>query len=128
MMKEILNHRRILSFSIHEKDNCVLALSDSYTLSIECLVRFVNDKNIFICANDHGHVFGLKTPFDAESEIKKAIENKEIKDIEFNSNTGDLTLYLESGSLQIICNSTGYENYQLNGPDGLLIVINGGKQ
>jgi len=127
-MKEILNHKRILSFSIHEKDNCTLALSDGYSLSIECLARFVNDENIFICANDHGHAFGLKTPFDAESQIKKAIENKDIKDIEFNSNTGDLTLYLESGSLQIICTSAGYENYQLDGPNDLLIAIHGGKQ
>jgi hypothetical protein len=128
MIKEILNHRRIVSFSIHEKDNCGLALSGGYVLSIGCLVRFVGGENIFVCANDHGHLFGLTAPFDAEIKIQKAIENQEITDIEFNKNTGDLKLYFSSGVLQLICNSAGYENYVIDGPNDLCIVIHGGKQ
>ncbi len=128
MIKENLQYKRVISFSIHGKGTCALALSGSYTISIECLVRFVDNKNIFICANDHGQLFGLKNPFDAESKIKKAIENKEIKDIEFNKNTGDLNLHFDTGVFQIICNSAGYENYQVNGPDNLLTVVHGGKQ
>jgi hypothetical protein len=128
MINEILNHRKILSFTIHEKDNCSLSLSSGYSLSIECLVRFVGGNNVFACANDHGHQFGLSVPFDSENKIQKAIANQEIADIEFNKSTGDLNLYFSSGVLQIICNSAGYENYQINGPDGLLIIIHGGKQ
>jgi hypothetical protein len=128
MIKKILNHRRVISFSIHECNNCGLALSDGYALSIGCLVRFEGKENNFICTNDHGHKFGLTAPYDAEVKIKEAIENKEIKDIEFNMNTGDLNLYFDSGILQLISNSGGYENYQIDGPNDLLIVIHGGKQ
>jgi hypothetical protein len=127
MTKEILIHRRIISFSIHE-NYCALALSGGYILSIECLVRFVGENNIFICASDHGHKFGLDAPFDAEKKIAAAIENKEINDINLNPDTGDLNIHLASGVIQVICNSSGYENYKIDGPDNLLIVIHGGKQ
>lgn len=127
MIKDILNHKSVHSFSINDNGNCVLSLSGGYNLSTECLVRFIGGNN-FICNSDHGQKFGLAVPFNAESKINEAIAKQQVTDIKFDNYTGDLEIYFPTGILQIICNSAGYENYQLNGPDELLIVVHGGKQ
>lgn len=127
MIEEILNHRQILDFSIHE-NYCALSLSGGYNLSIECLVRFIGDGDLFVCANDHGEPFGLNTPFNAEDQIRQQIKNKEVTSVKFDKNTGDLNIICSSGVLQITCNSVGYENYQINCPNSLLFVVHGGKQ
>ncbi len=128
MIEKILKNKEINNFSILENNFCTLSLSDGYSITTECLVRFTGKNNEFICTTDHGHQFGLEGPFDAEKTIKKLIDNNNILEIEVNQNTGDISLFLESGVFQIICNSSGYECYQINGPNNLIIVGHGGKQ
>jgi len=72
-------------------------------------------------------MFGLVEPYDAAEKINKAIKDKEIKEAKLTEDTSDLTLVIESGRLEIICNSAGYECYQINGPDNLIIVCRGGR-
>lgn len=128
MITTILNNKRIIDFSIQEKNFCILSISDGYTITTECLVRYVGENNEFLCAEDHGHKFGLSSPFDAEKNIKELIKDKEIKKIDINQATGDIDIFLDSGVFQIICNSSGYECYQVNGPDNLTIIGHGGNQ
>ena len=67
-------------------------MSDGYTFTTESLARFIGENNEFICTEDHGHKFGLNSPFDAEKNIKELIKNKEIKKIDLNQSTGDILL------------------------------------
>lgn len=76
---------------------------------------------------DHGHQFGLPEPVDAEAEISKRLLGKIITAVELQLDTGDLMLRMEDGRLEIRCSSGGYENWQLNGPNGLVIVGYGGR-
>jgi hypothetical protein len=49
-----------------------------------------------------------------------------IRRVEVSRDTGDLTLTLDDGRIEIICTSAGYEAYQLCGPDNLIMVGRGG--
>ncbi len=128
MIEKILKNRSIIDFAIREFNFCSLSLSDGYSISTQSLARFVGKHDAFICVEDHGHKFGLDHPFDAEKAIKELIQNKTIQKINLNRDTGDLNLFIESGVFQIICRSAGYEAYQINGPNNLIIVAHGGKQ
>ncbi len=64
--------------------------------------------------------------YDAADKIEKAIKSKQIIKADLAEDTGDLTLVVDGGHLEIICNSAGYEYYQLNGPGNLIIVGRGG--
>jgi len=105
-----------------------MPLSDGYAVSAETLCRYVGRDGAFISSQDHGQQFGLAKPFDAAEKISTAIIGKEIKEVIFSEVTGDLTLVVEGGQLEIICNSAGYECYQINGPGNLIIVGRGGNQ
>ena len=128
MMKKILEGKTLLGFEILEHGFCSLPLSGGYAISAETLCRYVGENGEFITSQDHGQMFGLTEPYDAVEKINKAIKGKEIKKADLAEGTGDLTLIVDGGRLEIICNSTGYECYQLNGPDKLIIVGRGGRQ
>ena len=128
MITTRLTNKRIIDFKIQESNFITLSMSDGYTIATESLTRFIGSNNEFICSEDHGHKFGLNSSFDAEEIIKKLIKDKEIKKIDINKSTGDIDIVLDSGVFQIICNSSGYECYQVNGPDNFIIVGHGGKQ
>ncbi len=128
MIATILTNKRIIDFTIQENNFITLSISDGYTITSESLARFVGEKNEFMCTEDHGHKFGLNSPFDAEKNIKELVKDKEIKKIDINKATGDIDIFLDSGIFQIICNSSGYECYQVNGPDNLTIIGHGGNQ
>jgi hypothetical protein len=128
MIKEKLEGKTLLGFAILEHGFCSMSLSDGYSMSAETLCRFVGENGDFISSQDDGQMFGLTEPYGAAEKINKAIKGKEIKKADLTEDTGDLTLFVDGGRLEIICNSSGYECYQLNGPDNLIIVGRGGKQ
>jgi hypothetical protein len=72
-------------------------------------------------------MFGLPAPFDAECAIQKQITGRKINKVTLGENTGDLTLFFDTGRLEIICNSSGYESYQIYGPENLIIIGRGGE-
>jgi hypothetical protein len=128
MIREIIKGKKIIEFEIFEHGFCSISLSDGYAISAETLCRFVGGSGDFISSQDHGQMFGLAEPYDAAEKINKAIKDKEIKEAKLTEDTSDLTLVVESGRLEIICNSAGYECYQVNGPDNLIIVCRGERQ
>lgn len=128
MIKEKLEGKTVLGFAILEQEFCSMSLSDGYAISAETLCRYVGENGEFISSQDHGQMFGLTEPYDAAEKITNAIKGKEIKKADLSEDTGDLTLVVDDGRLEIICNSAGYECYQVNGPDNLIIIGRGGRQ
>lgn len=128
MMKRILEGKTVLGFEILEHGFCSIPLSSGYAISAETLCRYVGENGDFISSLDQGQMFGLAEPYDAAEKINKAIEGKEIEKVHFAEDTGDLTLVVDGGRFEVICNSAGYECYQVNGPDDLIIVGRGGKK
>lgn len=107
---------------------CSISISEGYAIVAETLCRYVGKNGDFITTQDHGQMFGLTEPYDAAEKINKAIKSKEIIKADLTEDTGDLILVMDGGRLEIICNSAGYECYQVNGPDNLIIIGRGGRQ
>ncbi len=128
MIREKFKGKIISEFEILEHGFCSISLCDGDVISTETLCRFVGENGDFISSQDHGQMFGLAEPYDVAEKINKAIKDKEIKEAKLTEDTSDLTLVVESGRLEIICNSAGYECYQVNGPDNLTIVCRGGRK
>jgi hypothetical protein len=98
------------------------------SLRIHFFGKYIGKSGDFISVEDHQQQFGLSSPYDAEQNIQDKIVGKEIKRVEWSSETGDLTLVLDDGRIEIICTSAGYEAYQLYGPDNLIMVGRGGSK
>lgn len=124
---EILTGKTFIDFKILEHGFCSMILSGGYVISVTTLCRFIGLNGDFVSTQDHWQKFGLSEPYNAADEIKKAIEGKEIIKVNLAADTGDLTLVVDGGRLEIICNSAGYECYQVNGPENLIIVGRGGR-
>lgn len=122
LLKNNLRGKRIEGFTIHQHSSG-LEIEGGYTVNIEGLCRYLGENGVFIVTDDHGHIFGLPAPYDAEAAIKKEIVGQEIADVAIRDNSKDLTIQLSSGALEIICTSMGYETAQLRGPDGLFVVF-----
>jgi len=107
---------------------CSLSLGNGYSISIENLCRYVGQNGEFFSSQDHGQMFGLAEPYDAEEKIGKAIRGKLIQEVRLSEDTGDLTLVFDRGRFEIICTSAGYECYGINGLDDQIIVVRGGNK
>ena len=125
MIADILTNRTVEAFSIGEHGFCSITLSGGISLTQESLLRYVGS-GVFISTEDHLERFGLPAPYDAEQDIRGRILGKVIRRVEIEGDTGDLTLILDDGRLEIICTSAGYEAYQVYGPDNLIMVGRGG--
>lgn len=124
---DTLTHRTVEGFSIGEHGICSMILSGGISLTQESLLRFVG-AGVFISAEDHLQQFGLPAPYDAERDIRGRILGRVIRRVEIARDTGDLTLTLDDGRIEIICTSVGYEAYQVYGPDNLIMVGRGGSE
>ncbi|MFZ1072047.1 MAG: hypothetical protein WAO21_01290 [Verrucomicrobiia bacterium] len=122
---DILINCTVEGFSIGEHGVCSITLSGGISLTQESLLRYVGS-GVFISAEDHLQQFGLPAPYDAEKDIRGRIVGKVIRRVEIARDTGDLTLTLDDGRIEIICTSAGYEAYQVYGPDNLIMVGRGG--
>jgi len=118
---DILTNRTVEGFSIGEHGVCSITLNGGISLTQEALLRFVGS-GVFISTEDHLQQFGLPAPYDAEQDIRGRIVGKVIRRVEILRDTGDLTLTLDDGRIEIICSSAGYEAYQVYGPDSLIMV------
>jgi hypothetical protein len=125
---DILKAKTVASFTIHEHGLCIVGLSADYGLSAECLVRFIGADGSFFTVGDHGHQFGRSTPFDAAAAIEEKIKGRVIDRASIREETNDLTLFFGSDCLEIICDSCGYEAYNLRGPNNLIVVAHGGRE
>jgi len=110
-----------------EHSHCLIGLSDSYSLGCGSLLRYIGNDGVFITNQDHGQWFGLGEPYNAESEIENRIKGKIIKSVAMRAETGDLELRVDDASIEVICSSLGYENWQLDGPNGFIMARHGGK-
>lgn len=126
-IKQQLLGRTIESFTINERNHCGITISGGFTLCTESLVRYLGADGYFLTVEDHQQQFGLPSPIDAQKEIESRIKKKEIIDVSIDMGTGDLRISLTDGFIEAIATSSGYEHFQLEGPNSLMIGM-GGKQ
>lgn len=93
----------------------------------ECPWRIIQNGCIALSSVDHGHKYGLPAPIDAELESRKLIVNKVVNSAICRKDTRDFIFGFGSElRLELIPLSTGYESWQVYGPDGLHVIAMGG--
>lgn len=121
-----LSKRRILSADPGAGGHVwQFTLEGGSTLTIECPWRIVTGDAITLSGDDYGQSFGLPAPKE-RGDFCKLLGHRAIDAAEIAPGTGDIALLLDNGSrIEVWCNSSGYENWQLNTSDGVVFVAAG---
>lgn len=119
------SHLKDIGFD--EKGNSwYLNFDKDISISLYTVWRLFNNDIIALISNDHQQQFGLLNPVDLIADLKRNLDNKTLKEIRIEKNTGDLILNFE-GNVKLIAyiSSMGYESYEVFA-DGKQIVGKGG--
>lgn len=122
---QLLN-RTVESVERWEALPCVVKLSGGYRLQIEGLWRLLSDGTLTRTSEDEGQRFGLPVAVDSISELSRALVGRTIGSAEVVPGTADLILSFGHHVLQAISTSAGYEAWQVEGPEGTVVVGQGG--
>jgi hypothetical protein len=80
--------------------------------------RLIQNGRALLSSFDHQKKYGLPAPIDAKEQISGLLEGKLCRDVQFDSETADLTLVFgETTKLQVF-NFTAYEIWEIKFPDG----------
>ena len=105
---------------------CVVKLSGGYRLQIEGLWRLLADGSLARTGEYDGQSFGHKSPVDAISDLSVGLIGCALHSVEVVPGTADLILSFGHHVLQVVSNSSGYEAWQVEGPQGTVAVGQGG--
>ncbi len=79
--------------------------------------RIIKDKKHYLSSFDHHQIYGLPAPINAIEKAKQEIEGKNISEVKFDRETGDIIFkFTENLKLQVL-NFTGYEVWEVIFPD-----------
>lgn len=103
-----------------------LYFDNNVSFSLYTIWRLFNNDIVTLISKDHGQQFGLPKPVDLITDLKSHLENKALKEIQIEKNTGDLILNFEENvKLVAYISSMGYESYEVN-TDGKRFIAQGG--
>jgi hypothetical protein len=105
---------------------CVVALAGGYSVQIESLWRFLSSGALALTSGDEGQHFGRREPVRAIPELSSKLLGHTLTAVQVATGTADLTLQFGGDSLQAVADSSGYEAWQVHGPEGILAVGQGG--
>jgi hypothetical protein len=103
------------------------AFGDGTEVRAECPWRVVQGGGIVLSSEDHGLRYGLPQPIDAAAECGALLGGAIVRSAEARDETRDIIIAFASGTrLEVVPLSSGYEGWQVVGPDGSLTVAQGG--
>ena len=101
--------------------------SDDGSVVTECVWRLITKDGICVTSEDHGQMFGLKSPVDASERVLTATQEKKIIQISIAASTSDLMLTFEGDIiLQFLNISCGYEAWRATHGSNDVICLGGG--
>jgi hypothetical protein len=96
--------------------------SGALNFQVGCLWRLIVLGRIAITGEDHGQQFGLPAPVDCVKVLRQHVIGASVTDVKVRTGTLDVSLEFGTGTiLEVIPNSAGYEAWQLNGRDILIV-------
>lgn len=129
-MHDLLNDligRKCVSLSFDTPtEEWIFKFGDRFVLQTASPWRIVEKGAIRLGWRDDGHQFGLPNPVNASSRAL-ALLNAPIESTNTSSGTGDLQIsFGEACRLEVFNDSSGYEGWIVNGPDGEYTAAQGG--
>jgi hypothetical protein len=108
-------------------DEWIFDFGDGYVLRVASPWRLVKGGAIAVGSEDHCQKFGLPEPVDAASAVCDLLKNHVIVDAVAHEGSADLSLDFGAGiRLEVFNNSSGFEGWILDAPDGRTVVAQGG--
>jgi Family of unknown function (DUF6188) len=118
--------RSIIEVSLADPMPWRFRFTDSEGVTVECLWRIISPGRLMRTSLDHGHQFGLPAPVDAAREATAALADRAVTEVNLSSSTGDIQIRFEGDLLlEIIRDSSGYEGWQVYGPEGVCYAAHG---
>ena len=105
---------------------CVVTLSGGYRIQVEALWRLLEDGTLALTSQDDGQLYDCKQPVDAISDLSRRIVGRSVVSVIVTPGTADLTVGFGHELLQVISTSSGYEAWQVEGPQSTVAVGQGG--
>jgi hypothetical protein len=121
-----LTHRTVEAVEQWEALPCVVQLSGGYRVQIESLWRLLSERTLVLTSRDEGQLFGRQSPVQAVRELGAHLAGQRLSALRVAARTADLTLFFDNSELQIVADSSGYESWQVEGPQGTVAVGQGG--
>jgi hypothetical protein len=90
-----------------------------FTLSVECVWRVTSEGRIVVTDEDHNQMFGLPEPVDAADLVRRTVGASLVADVALRGPSSDLIVTFANGaSLEVLSNSSAYENWHFFAADG----------
>ena len=94
--------------------------------------RIVGPKRIELSDEDHGQLFGLQEPVDAEARANDLLSGAKVIDVRIDNTTSDLNIVFDNGMrFEALNMSSGYEGWTAlftsNGKKWQIVVLGGGE-
>lgn len=103
------------------------SLEAGWRLNVECPWRLCSTSGVVVADEDDGQWFGRPEPVGAIDRVLKALGPATVVNVHIGSPVADLRLQFSSGhSLEVWCNSMGFENWLLRSNGVLVLVCAGG--
>jgi predicted flavoprotein YhiN len=103
------------------------AFSGGGCVVTESAWRLITKDGISVTSEDHGQMFGLKSPVDAIARLLATTKEKKIQESRVVENTSDLVLRFEDGvRLEFLNLSCGYEAWRATLGTDDVICLGGG--
>lgn len=105
---------------------CVIKFSGNYRVKIESLWRLLSSGTLVLTSRDDAQLFGRSTPVQAISELSGNLVGQTLNALQVTQGTADITLHFRQQILQVVSDSSGYEAWQVEGPESIVAVGQGG--
>lgn len=104
----------------------MIKLSGGYRIQIEALWRLLEGGTLVLTSQDDGQLYGRKHPVDAISDLSQRLVGRSVESVGVTPGTADLAVGFGHNLLQVVSNSSGYEAWQVEGPQRTVAVGQGG--
>jgi len=104
--------RRLVAVERRENDWLFTFEGDRW-LRTDANWRLLGADSLLLCADDHGHPFGLPAPLDGAARVLEIVGSARIHAVRLGARVPDLLLEFEDGHLlEVPLDSCGYEAWE----------------
>jgi hypothetical protein len=121
--------QRLTSIDTTSAPNFWIFRFEHAQLSVETIWRLVSENQVIATGDDHGQMFGHRSPVDSSSRLLGAVGEQCVSATSTGPVIGDLTLkFGPQLRLELLVRSSGYESWMLARADGTqLVAVSGGR-
>ena len=114
---------RICTEVVRWEYSWLFVFDEGWSLTVECPWRIVAGGRIAVAHSDHEQWFGLPEPVDVPSKAMSLLSGQVVRGASIRPETSDLFLEFNGANrLELLNDSSGYECWQLSGPNGEIWV------